>query len=116
MNAQMVEKFFIPFILSANALHTEQFKLITQSHLFLSALITSHSLAWCVAKAPVFQPLAVVTVNLLCFLVVGGADVDADGIFSRRESSRGFDPGVSWSTNGFTDGFVLTLKNADRLD
>lgn len=83
MNAQMVEKFIIPFILSANALHTEQFKLITKSDLFLSALITSHSLAWCVAKAPVFQPLAVVTVNLLGFLVVGGANVDADRIFSR---------------------------------
>ena len=87
VNAQAVEKFFIPFILSACALHKEQFKLITQSDLFLSALITSHSLARCVARAVAFQPLAAVTDNLLGFLVDGGVDVDVDGNFSRLKVS-----------------------------
>ena len=66
---------------------TEQFKLITQSDLFLSALITSHSLARCVARAVAFQPLATVTDNLLGFFVDGGVDVDVDDNFSRLKVS-----------------------------
>lgn len=42
-------------------------------------LTTGHSLARCVAKAVVFQPLAAVVDNVLGFLVDGGVDVDVNG-------------------------------------
>ena len=72
-------------------------------------LTTSHSLARCVAKAVVFQPLAAVVDNVLGFLVDGGVDVDVNG-----NVSWGFNLCVS--NDGFIDGLLFALRKANTLD
>ena len=72
-------------------------------------LTTGHSLARCVAKAVVFQPLAAVVDNVLGFLVDGGVDVDVNG-----NVSWGFNLCVS--DDGFIDGLLFALRKVDRLD